>query len=79
MCFLAYPVAADDVSMSEGRLVGITLLAPRRVPHCLTASVASLKTFIKLMAGGHAPVELTVENPAGGAGKRKCRFRRRFI
>ena len=38
------------------------MFAPRRVPPCLTASVAVLNTFIKLMGpDATPPVELTVE------------------
>ena len=41
------------------------MVAPRRVPPCLTASVAALNTFMKLMGPlATPPVDLTVA-PAG--------------
>ena len=48
------------------------MLAPRRVPPCLTASVAMLNTRIKLMGPEATPVELDCAARRSQPGERKA-------
>jgi hypothetical protein len=71
--------AVDELEMSGWSTRRMPMFAPRRVPPCLTASVAMLNTRMKLIGPlATPPVELTGAALSGAGARRKSPCRRRI-